>query len=109
TLGIRPIANTAAYSATKAAMVNWTKTLAIEEAPHGVRVNCICPGLVDTPIHAFHGQKTLEEQQMRKSMDPLQPLGRMGTSQDIAQMIAALMQSTWVTGSIVTVDGGIIL
>jgi NAD(P)-dependent dehydrogenase (short-subunit alcohol dehydrogenase family) len=109
TLGIRPIANTAAYSATKAAMVNWTKTLALEEASFGVRVNCICPGLVDTPIHTFHNPKTPLDEATRKTMDPVQPLGRMGQPEDVAQMVGSLMGSTWVTGSIITVDGGIIL
>ncbi|MBX9766060.1 MAG: SDR family oxidoreductase [Bdellovibrionales bacterium] len=109
TLGLRPIANTAAYSATKAAMVNWSKTLALEEARGGVRVNCICPGLIDTPIHSFHAQKTPADQELRKAMDPLQPLGRMGQPHDIAQMVVALFQSQWVTGSIFTVDGGISL
>ena len=55
TLAIRPIANTVAYSAIKAAMNNWTLSLAIEGGPFGVTANCICPGLVDTPIHGFHG------------------------------------------------------
>lgn len=109
TLGFRPIANTAAYSATKAAMINWSKTLALEEAVHGVRVNCICPGLIDTPIHSFHEQKTAVEKELRKSMDPLQPLGRMGLPEDVSQFVGALMQSTWVTGSVFTIDGGISL
>ena len=109
TLGLRPIAHTSAYSATKAAMVNWTKTLALEEAQYGVRVNCICPGLVDTPIHAFHDPKTPEDAILRKQMDPIQPLGRMGEPKDVGQIVGALMQSSWITGSIYTVDGGIIL
>ena len=109
TLGLRPIAQTAAYSATKAAMVNWTKTLALEEAQYGVRVNCICPGLVDTPIHAFHDPKTPEDVIRRQQMDPVQPLGRMGEPKDVGQIVGALMQSSWITGSVYTVDGGIIL
>ncbi|CAM5999382.1 unnamed protein product [Sphagnum balticum] len=57
TLGLRPIALTTAYSAIKAAVINWTHALALEWAPRGIRVNCICPGIVDTPIHAFADMK----------------------------------------------------
>lgn len=107
TLGIRPIADTAAYSAMKAAMVNWTKTLALEWAKDGIRVNCICPGLVDTPIHAFHSQDESKKVDAHKA----QPLGRMGTPKEIAQGSWFLLSedSSWTTGAVNVIDGGIIL
>jgi NAD(P)-dependent dehydrogenase (short-subunit alcohol dehydrogenase family) len=109
TLGLRPVAQTSAYSALKAAMVNWTKTLALEWAGDGIRVNCICPGLVDTPIHSFHGQADSSEN--RKAAHQAQPLGRMGTSQNIAESAWFLASelSEWTTGTILSVDGGISL
>ena len=107
TLGLRPVANTSAYSAMKAAMVNWTQTLALEWAPLKIRVNCLCPGLVDTPIHAFHGGDDSSE--ARRSAHAAQPLGRLGRPEDLAAAAWFLLDesSSWTTGSVLTVDGGI--
>lgn len=105
-LGLRPIPNTSAYSAIKAAMVNWTQSLAMEWAPLKIRVNCLCPGLVDTPIHPFFGEDESSEQ--RQMAHQLAPLGRMGTSEDIAEAAWFLLSesSNWTTGSVMSVDGG---
>jgi NAD(P)-dependent dehydrogenase (short-subunit alcohol dehydrogenase family) len=105
TLGLRPLSMTCAYSAMKAAMISWTETLAVEAAVDSVRVNCVCPGIVDTPIHAFHTQPDTEKTNLHK----LQPLGRMGRPQDIAHAVWSLTGpgSEWITGSILKVDGGI--
>lgn len=107
TLGHRPILNTSAYSALKAAMINWTKALALEWAPDHIRVNCICPGIVDTPIHDFH-YKT-QDDPARIQAHAAQPLGRMGQPSDIATAAAFLLSSdsSWTTGSVLTIDGGI--
>ena len=109
TLGLRPIANTSAYSAMKAAMVSWTKTLALESARDGVRVNCICPGLIDTPIHNFHKASADDPDKVRAHA--AQPLGRMGSADEIASAAWFLLSeaSAWTTGTILTVDGGISL
>lgn len=98
TLGLRPMAGTSAYSALKAAMVNWTKTLALEWAPDQIRANCICPGIVETPIHDG-----------RELPGELQPLGRVGQPQDIAKAALFLLSddSSWTTGAVLSVDGGI--
>lgn len=109
TLGVRPVVDTSAYSALKAAMVNWSKTLALEWSADKIRVNCICPGLVDTPIHGFFGgEETLDA---RKIAHAMQPLKRMGRPEDIAETAWFLLseKSEWTTGSIVMVDGGISL
>ena len=109
TLGLRSIADTSAYSAIKAAMVNWTKTLAIEWAKDGIRANCICPGIVDTPIHDFHSSK--EDDKVRLAAHAMQPLGRMGVPADIADAAWFLMSpsSSWTTGTVLSIDGGISL
>lgn len=100
TLGLRPQGPTSAYSASKAAMINWTQSLALEGGPFKVRANCVCPGIVDTPLHA---NKPL------KDMGNLQPLGRVGSPEDIAKAIYFLGSdlSSWTTGAILSVDGGI--
>lgn len=105
-LGLRPIANTSAYSALKAAMINWTESLALEWAHLQIRVNCLCPGLVDTPIHSFHTET--EDSETRQLAHQLAPLGRMGTSVDIAEAAWFMLSpsSSWTTGSVFSVDGG---
>lgn len=109
TLGLKPTADTGAYSALKAALVNWTHALALEGGPLGIRANCVCPGLVDTPIHAFHGQAADEKSKTMASLAHLQPLGRIGQPDEIARAIAflATTDSAWTTGAILPVDGGI--
>jgi NAD(P)-dependent dehydrogenase (short-subunit alcohol dehydrogenase family) len=110
TLGLRPIAETSAYSASKAAMINWSQTLAIEWAKHLIRVNCLCPGLVDTPIHPFHGES--DDHLQRKAAHSIQPLRRMGKPEDIASAASFLLseeKSPWTTGAVWNVDGGVLL
>jgi len=105
-LGVRPIPNMVAYSAMKAAMNSFTQGLALEWAKDRIRVNALCPGLVDTPIHPFHGHA--EDTEARKLAHGLVPLGRMGTSGEIAEAAWFLLSdaSAWTTGSVVVVDGG---
>jgi len=111
TLGMRPIPNTAAYSASKAALDNWTQSLALEGGPLGVRANVVSPGLVDTPIHGFHKSEKAPDKEVRATLQRLQPLGRMGEPEDIARAVYFLSSegASWMTGAIVPVDGGVIL
>ncbi|MFN8791232.1 MAG: SDR family NAD(P)-dependent oxidoreductase, partial [Bdellovibrionales bacterium] len=69
-------------------------------APHQIRVNCVCPGIVDTPIHPEGAVK---------SMQQAQPLGRVGQPNEVAQAIyfLATESSAWTTGAVLHVDGGI--
>lgn len=109
TLGIRPTLDTPAYSASKAALNCWTQSFAIEAAKDGVRVNAVCPGIVDTPIHEFHTAKNKSEE--LEKLGPLQPLGRIGQPSEIAHMVWTLAGpgSEWTTGALIPVDGGISL
>ncbi len=111
TLAIRPIANTSAYSALKAAMSNWTLSLAIEGASHGVRANGICPGIIDTPIHSYFDSQLKEDIDLHKNLQAAQPLGRTGKVSDIAPMAYQLCsdESRWITGTLLNIDGGILL
>ena len=99
TAGIR---NRAAYSASKGAIISLTKNMALDYAQDKVRVNCICPGFVNTPLLA---SLTPER---RAKLTALHPLGRMGEPEDIAHMALFLIsdQATWITGQAIAVDGG---
>lgn len=109
TLGLKPSAQTQAYSAIKAALNNWTLSLAQEGGPHNIRVNCICPGIVDTPIHSFHHLDSEQKNKITQSLAELQLLNKIGQTQDIANATYFLASdnSKWTTGSILSVDGGI--
>ena len=102
-LGIKPVPNTAAYSASKAAMISLTKSMALELAGKGIRANCICPAVVRTPIHGKNSDKLMED------MAKLHPLGVVGEPEDIAYaaLFLASDEARWITGVVLPVDGGI--
>jgi len=105
TLAEKPIPGMAAYNASKAALNQLTRSLALEWAP-AIRVNAVMPGVVDTPIHADRG---LTEEQVH-SMDRFHPLQRIGTPGDVASLILFLLSdaSSWITGAVIPIDGGML-
>lgn len=109
TLGIKPTAGTGAYSATKAAMINWTLSLAQEGGADNIRVNCICPGIVDTPIHDFHSMNSESKNKVTSQMSSYQLLSFIGQPSDVAESAYFIASdlSRWTTGSVLSVDGGI--
>lgn len=94
--------NRAAYSASKGAIVSLTRNMAMDYAADRVRVNCLCPGFVNTPLLA-----SLPDER-RARLTALHPLGRMGEPEDIAHMALFLLsdQASWITGQAIAVDGG---
>lgn len=90
----------AAYSATKGAVIALTKALAKELGPSGVRVNCVAPGVILTDMCAQVEPEILE------SMAQDTPVGRNGTPADVAKAIAYLTEAEFVTGHVLSVDGG---
>ena len=106
-------ASSAVYGLTKGAVSQLTKSTAIDYAPYNIRVNCICPGTIDTPLlHRAVGQfsqKTnTEKSEVYKLLEAAQPLRRIGRPEDIAQTVAFLLsdESAFTTGSLFSVDGG---
>ena len=103
--GLTAGANRAAYTATKAAVANLVRTLAIEWGPHNVRVNAISPGYVETDMVLGLVQRgTLNMDKMKART----PLPRLGRPQDIAAMCAFLASpgASWINGAVIPVDGG---
>jgi NAD(P)-dependent dehydrogenase (short-subunit alcohol dehydrogenase family) len=90
------------YSAAKAGVINLTQCAAVELAKDRIRVNCICPGGIDTPIGGGRSQRNTE------SLAQSQPIRRAGQPDDIAHMALFLAsdESEWITGTSMLVDGG---
>jgi meso-butanediol dehydrogenase/(S,S)-butanediol dehydrogenase/diacetyl reductase len=94
-----------AYNAAKGAVVNYTRSLALDHAREGIRVNAVCPGAVDTALTAgLLGHEGLASEYTR-----LVPMGRVGRSEEIASVVAFLASddASYVTGAAIVVDGGI--
>jgi NAD(P)-dependent dehydrogenase (short-subunit alcohol dehydrogenase family) len=101
TLGAR---NRVAYAASKGAVLAMTKAMALDHAAENIRVNCICPGIVETEMVAAFGM----DEAARKQRIAMHPAGRFGQPDDVAGMAVLLAsdESKWITGSAFTVDGG---
>jgi NAD(P)-dependent dehydrogenase (short-subunit alcohol dehydrogenase family) len=102
--GIVGVRNRAAYSATKGAVVALTRNMALDYARYQIRVNCICPGFVRTPM----AKALLEDPIKEKRLVDTHPLGRLGTPEDVANAVLFLASdlASWITGSALVVDGG---
>lgn len=98
----------AAYCAAKAGVLNLTRSMAIDYGKHNIRVNCVCPGDVDTPMLRNECAQLGEEafNFMEEAAD--RPLRRIGTPEDVAKAVLFLAgdMSNWVTGACLLVDGG---
>jgi ketoreductase RED2 len=97
--GVRPLGSSIPYAASKAAVNHMTALLAKAVGPD-VRVNAVAPGLVDTPW-------TADWDTVRGFVQSVAPLKRSGTPEDIAEVIVALASSSYVTGQVVVIDGGL--
>ena len=104
--GLRAAVDVAPYGAAKAGVISLTKTLALELAPHNIRVNCVAPGYIDTP-----GILRWRTPEIAEKIQSSIPLGRMGRPEDIASTVLFLSSdaSSYITGETILVDGGVLL
>jgi|TARA_B110000459_G_scaffold28215_1_gene28080 3-oxoacyl-[acyl-carrier protein] reductase len=106
----RSFSGASPYAATKGAIETLTQVLASELGEHGIRVNCVSPGAVLSEINIRAGLFSKEENEDRMNkLAPEHVLGRIGTSTEIAEAIAYLIEAKWTTGAILRIDGGLSL
>lgn len=92
------------YSAAKAGLIGFTKALAKEVALSGIRVNCVCPGVIDTDMNS-----NLSAEDMKALAEEI-PMGRIGTAEEVAECIFFLADSAaYVTGQILSPNGGLVM
>jgi NAD(P)-dependent dehydrogenase (short-subunit alcohol dehydrogenase family) len=98
----------ASYCASKGAIVQLTKAMAIDHGPQNIRVNCVCPGDTDTPLLRREAEQLGEPTDRFLAQAADRPLGRIGTPEDIAQAVLYLASdaASYVTGTALVVDGG---
>jgi NAD(P)-dependent dehydrogenase (short-subunit alcohol dehydrogenase family) len=103
--------NRLAYAASKAAVVGFTRALAVDHVKQNIRVNCVCPGTVDTPSLGDRINAFADPVQARKDFVARQPMGRLATAEEIAETFVYLVsnESSFMTGQAVFVDGGMSL
>jgi len=106
TLSHRAVPGVAAYSAAKAGVLALTRSIAVEYGPHGIRCNCVCPHIVETPLAEVDRPNWA---QLREELPAQYPLRRIGAPEDVAGTIVFLAspQAAWTTGIVVDVAGGI--
>ena len=94
----------AAYAASKHGVVGLTKTAALEYAQQGIRVNCVCPGVIQTPMT----ERGLSDPEQKAQVIAREPIGRVGTPEEVAEAVVWLCSdaTSFVTGHTMTVDGG---
>lgn len=105
--------SSAVYGMTKGAVGQLTKSTAIDYAPYNIRVNCICPGTIQTPlldkaVQQFVAKSGMDAKEVDELLEKAQPLGRIGQPEEIARTVIFLLsdESSFTTGALFSVDGG---
>lgn len=105
---LRSVVDRAAYSASKGAVLALTKSMAVDYVRDGIRVNCLCPGTIDTPSLQQRLAAFTDPEEARKQFVARQPMGRLGTAEEVAKAALFLVSedAKFVTGTAFSIDGG---
>lgn len=105
---LRSVPDRAAYNASKGAVLALTRSMAIDYVRDGVRVNCLCPGTVDTPSFRQRMAVFADPEEALRQFVARQPMGRLGTAEEVAQAALYLVsdEAKFVTGAAFSIDGG---
>ena len=108
-VGLVGFAGASAYAASKAAILNLTRSMALDHAKEGIRVNAVCPGSVDTEMIHAAWQQFGDVEQAQKLWSEKHPLGRIATPEEVGRAILFLAseEASFITGVALPVDGGI--
>ena len=106
--GLVGIRNQVAYNVSKGGLIALTKSCAVDLAPRGIRVNCVCPGTTDTPLVQKAVGRAADPRAARRALEEVRPANRLGTPEEIASAILYLASESaaYATGAILSVDGG---
>jgi NAD(P)-dependent dehydrogenase (short-subunit alcohol dehydrogenase family) len=108
-LGLAGAPESAAYCASKSGIIGLTKAAALDLAKYGIRVNCICPGSIETKMQQKEFSRSGREKAMRRAYNAIYPMGRIGTPEEVAKLVAFLASSdsSFITGTTNVIDGGL--
>jgi 3-oxoacyl-[acyl-carrier protein] reductase len=120
TLALRPLPTSAVYSAAKAGLLTAMRSLALAGAERRIRLNAVCPGVVDTEMvrapRLAPGETPPQGEELERrisaqlsTLGALHPLGRLGKAEEVAEAVVHLLAAPWTTGSELVIDGGLLL
>jgi NAD(P)-dependent dehydrogenase (short-subunit alcohol dehydrogenase family) len=106
--GVVGIAGQVAYNVSKAGVISLTRSCAVDLAPRGIRVNCVCPGTTATPLVVAKVQASENPERARRTLEEMRPLNRLGAPEEIAAAILYLAsaEAGYATGAVLSIDGG---
>ncbi|ULJ77367.1 SDR family oxidoreductase [Rhizobium sp. C104] len=106
-LGLSPVPNSILYASAKAALIQFTRALALDLGPKGIRCNCICPGLIKTAQTA----NVFDQPEWVERIVQSYPVGRLGEPRDVGEVTAFLLSNSasWITGLALPVEGGYLI
>lgn len=103
------------YGATKGAIAQLTKSTAIDYAKYNIRINCVCPGTIETPLYhnavnVYSAKSGVPKESIYASLKSAQPISRVGTAEEVAHLVEFLLseKSAFITGSLFSIDGGFV-
>jgi len=108
--GLVTVPDAGAYAASKGGVLALTRALALEAAPHAVRVNALLPGAIDTPMLRREAESASDPQQQLKRWETIHPLNRLGRPEEVAEaaLFLASDAASFITGAALAVDGGLL-